>query len=87
MCKRSPVRRENSPDFEKKTLDGSELWNRSIFNDINAISAYLPYMDAVFADNEISRWLNALIKSGKITTATKIFLTITRDDILNYLKI
>ncbi|OSJ22071.1 hypothetical protein [Bradyrhizobium japonicum] len=58
----------------------------SILNDINAISTYGPYVDAMFVDRECA----ALLKEGRLRTEVrlkaKMFSLATGDEFLQYLK-
>ena len=60
--------------------------SRGTSNDIDFISAYLPYCDAMFIDNEFAQ----LLSEEPLATAvkehpTRIFSTRSRDDFLTYL--
>ncbi|MBW3571123.1 MAG: hypothetical protein KY467_08455 [Gemmatimonadetes bacterium] len=56
-------------------------------NDVDAISAYLPYCDAMFIDDEFAQILgNGPINREIARYPTRIFSTRTRDDFLTYLR-
>ena len=54
-------------------------------NDIKFISAYLPYCDAMFIDNEFAQILGEPPVASQVNYPTKIFSNRTREDFLDYL--
>ena len=60
--------------------------NRGTPNDIKFISAYLPYCDAMFIDNEFAQLLSERPVASEVEDyPTRIFSTRSRDDFLAYL--
>lgn len=59
--------------------------SRGVFTDVNAISSFLPYCDAIFIDNENASYLKKAPLKDKIGFPTKIFSTNTKSDFLSYL--
>ena len=60
--------------------------SRGTPNDIKFISAYLPYCDAMFIDNEFAQILSEQPVASKVGKyPTKVFSTRSRDDFLAYL--
>ena len=65
---------------------GQKCVSRGTPNDIKFISAYLPYCDAMFIDNEFAQLLSEPPVAPKTTDyPTRIFSTRNRDDFLAYL--
>ena len=64
---------------------GQKCVGRGTPNDIKFISAYLPYCDAMFIDNEFAQLLSEPPVAPKVNYATKIFSKRTRRDFLSYL--
>lgn len=60
--------------------------SKGMFNDINAISAYGPYVDAMFLDNECAQFLLERPLSTALPLNAKIFSTNSGDDFLRYLR-
>ena len=58
---------------------------QGMMNDIEAISCYTPYCDAIFIDNECRRLLNQGIKETGYNLKTKIFSQDNKDEFLQYL--
>ena len=57
-----------------------------MWNDITAISSFLPYCDAMFLDNECAGLLREEPLKGKIAAfGTRIFSSRTREDFIEYL--
>lgn len=66
--------------------NGSGMPTRGVFNDVQCISAYLPYCDAMFVDNENARYLSSpevISKIGRF--GTKIFSLSSKEKFLEYL--
>ncbi|WP_420442272.1 hypothetical protein [Candidatus Palauibacter sp.] len=60
--------------------------SRGTLNDLKFISAYLPYCDAMFIDNEFAQLLREEPLASAITDySTKIFSARSRDDFMDYL--
>ncbi|MYA17205.1 MAG: hypothetical protein F4238_08745 [Gemmatimonadetes bacterium] len=60
--------------------------DRGTLNDIKFISAYLPYCDAMFIDNEFAQLLSEQPVASEVESyPTRIFSTRSRDDFLAYL--
>ena len=57
-----------------------------MWNDFTAIASYLPYCDAMFIDNECASLLAEGPLTQRITYATKIFSTRSREEFLKYLR-
>lgn len=53
--------------------------------DITAISSYIPYVDAMFIDDEQANYIAELTKQKKMNYKCKIFSTRTREDFIQYL--
>lgn len=61
--------------------------NRGTYNDIRTISAYLPYCDAIFVDNEFAVMLGEKFIVEHIAAyPTRIFSARTKNEFLSYLK-
>lgn len=60
--------------------------SRGMFNDINAISTYGPYVDAMFLDNECAQFLSEQPLATDLKLKAKIFSTNTGDAFLAYLR-
>jgi len=58
---------------------------KGMMNDIEVISCYAPYCDAMFIDNECRRLLNQGIAKLGYKLNTRIFSQDNKDDYLNYL--
>jgi hypothetical protein len=59
--------------------------SRGMWNDITALSAFLPYCDAMFVDNECAELLREGPLNTRIPYATKVFSKKTGEDFLSYL--
>lgn len=55
------------------------------YNDVNAISSYIPYVDAVFIDNTQASYIKELNDRRLIQYKAKVFSTDTRDLFMEYL--
>lgn len=53
--------------------------------DLRAISTYLPYVDAMFVDNECARLLREPPLRGRVPYETRIFSLASRDELLDWL--
>jgi hypothetical protein len=61
--------------------------NRGTPNDIDAISSYLPYCEAIFVDNEMAQLLSEEPLASEVAKyGTRVFSTRTRDEFLAYLR-
>ncbi len=60
--------------------------SRGAFTDINAIASILPYVDAMFVDDENAAYLNERPASEMLGYQTKIFSNNTREEFLAYLE-
>jgi hypothetical protein len=58
---------------------------KGMMNDIEVISCYAPYCDAIFVDNECRRLLNQGIKETGYKLKTKVFSQDNKDEFLLYL--
>lgn len=58
---------------------------RGFINDVKAISAYSPYVDAMFLDNECAGFLNESPLREELNLRTRIFSLNTRHEFLSYL--
>lgn len=56
------------------------------WNDIQMISAFLPYCDAMFVDNQFAGLLDEEPLSSRIQYPTTVFSSRTRDEFLEYLR-
>lgn len=71
----------------RKLVSGQKrLPSRGMFNDINAISTYGPYVDAMFLDNECARFLSEQPLATDLKLKAKIFSTNSGDAFLSYLR-
>lgn len=59
--------------------------NRWTVNDIEMISTFLPYCDAMFIDNECASYLNEKPLVDKIGFHTKIFSQSKREEFMQFL--
>lgn len=59
--------------------------NRGTINDIEMISTFLPYCDAMFIDNECAGYLNEKPLVDKISFPTKIFSQSKREEFMQFL--
>lgn len=59
---------------------------KGMFNDINAIATYGPYVDAMFLDNECAQMLSEYPLSSDLNIRAKIFSTRSGDAFLEYLR-
>lgn len=64
---------------------GQKCVGRGTPNDIKFISAYLPYCDAMFIDNEFAQLLSEPPLAPRVDYPTRVFSTRTRRDFLSYL--
>ena len=75
-----------SAGLARRAAVGQKCVGRGTPNDICFISAYLPYCDAMFIDNEFALLLSEPPVAPKAKDyATRIFSTGTRDNFLDYL--
>lgn len=58
---------------------------RGLRADIQAISTYLPYVDAMFVDNECAQLLRRSPLHGRLSHTTRIFSIGSRDELLDWL--
>lgn len=74
--------------LRQKVQSGMKISNISqgMNTDITAISSYLPYMDAMFIDNEQANYIQELTKQKKFHYNCQIFSTRTRVNFLKYLE-
>lgn len=74
--------------LRQKVQSGMKTENisRGTNTDITAISSYLPYVDAIFVDNEQANYIRELTEQGKFSYDCKVFSTRTRDDFMKYLQ-
>jgi hypothetical protein len=71
----------------RKLISGQKrLPSRGMFNDINAISTYGPYVDAMFLDNECAQLLSEQPLATDLKLKAKIFSTNSGDAFLDYLR-
>jgi hypothetical protein len=59
--------------------------SRGMANDVFAISLYLPYMDAMFIDNECRRLLTDKMVTSRLSFSTRIYALSNKADFLKYL--
>lgn len=65
---------------------GQKLPKRHPFNDVDVISAYLPYCDAMFLDNEMESILSEKAVKAKLGFKTQVFSLRTKDKFMEYLE-
>ena len=71
----------------RKLVAGQKrLPSRGVFNDINAIATYGPYVDAMFVDNECAQILSEQPLSTEVKLKATIFSAKSGDAFLGYLK-
>lgn len=59
---------------------------RGILNDIRLISAYLPYLDSMFIDNECRGYLMEQPLRDELNYGCRVFSLNTKDELLSYLR-
>ncbi|CAN7566710.1 hypothetical protein LJR225_004193 [Phenylobacterium sp. LjRoot225] len=69
----------------KMAAGQKELPTRGFFNDVNAVSVYGPYVDAIFLDNGCAGLVREMIQSG-VTLKAKVFSPRSGDQFLAYLE-
>lgn len=60
--------------------------SRGFFNDVNAVSVYGPYVDAIFLDNECAALLREQPLRSELKLRAKVFSMNTGDEFLDYLR-
>ena len=60
--------------------------SRGMMSDINMVSAYMPFCDAMFIDNECAAWLAEKPLSDDLNYKAKIFCQNTKEQFVTYLE-
>lgn len=70
----------------RRVAMGQKLFTRGIMNDIRAIAAYAPYVDAMFVDRECAELLNEEPLKSALSYRARIFSYSNADAFLDYLR-
>lgn len=60
--------------------------SRGMWNDVQAVSAYLPYVDAMFVDDQVAGLLREEPLRTRLSGYAQVFSNRTRDEFLQYLR-
>jgi hypothetical protein len=70
----------------RRVAAGQRKFTRGVMNDIRAIAAYAPYMDAMFIDREMAELLSEEPLKSELSYRARIFSYANADAFLDYLR-